>query len=103
MISDWTAVGERLLSNESTDVWFAVNVKTCPGCQKRIWKDGGCMHITCKPAEGGCGQEFCWLCLGLWSTHGSATGGNYACNNYTKAAGEGKLVGEAKQVATAII
>ena len=24
---------------------------------------------------GGCGHEFCWLCLGEWSTHGTSTGG----------------------------
>ncbi|KAM3258868.1 hypothetical protein ACQJBY_050567 [Aegilops geniculata] len=27
--------------------------------------------------------DFCWLCLGDWSEHGSrTTGGNYACNRY---------------------
>ena len=30
-----------------SEVWLAVNVKTCPACKKRIWKDGGCMHVTC--------------------------------------------------------
>ena len=54
------------------------------------------MHMTCRKAQGGCGFEFCWLCLGPWSTHGSRTGGYYACNNYTAAAKAGKLKGEAK-------
>ena len=29
--------------------------------------------------EGGCGHEFCWMCKGDWSKHGSATGGYYQC------------------------
>lgn len=27
-------------------------------------------------------SEFCWLCRGPWSEHGSETGGYYACNKY---------------------
>lgn len=34
----------------------------------------------------GCGHEFCWLCRGPWSEHGSATGGYYACNKYDASA-----------------
>ena len=55
------------------------------------------MHVTCKTKDGGCGAEFCWLCLGLWKEHSGATGGNYACNRYTQAASAGTLEGEAKQ------
>ena len=29
-----------------------------------------------------CRHEFCWICLGDWSEHGSATGGYYQCNLY---------------------
>ena len=36
--------------------------------------------MTCRnPA---CSYEFCWLCLGPWSEHGSSTGGFYKCNIY---------------------
>eukprot|EP01133_Synstelium_polycarpum_P006598 gene6598-7662_t len=39
---------------------------------------------TKKKNAGGCGFEFCWLCRGAWSDHGSATGGYYNCNKYDK-------------------
>ena len=29
-----------------------------------------------------CSYEFCWLCMGPWSEHGSKTGGYYQCNKY---------------------
>ena len=38
--------------------------------------------MTCRAEIGGCGAEFCWLCRGPWSEHGSHTGGYYACNKY---------------------
>lgn len=31
--------------------------KKCPKCNYKIFKDGGCNHMTCK-----CGYEWCWLC-----------------------------------------
>jgi len=40
------------------------------------------MHMTCRKGQGGCGHEFCWLCRGPWSEHGSHTGGFYSCNKY---------------------
>jgi len=38
-----------------------------------------------------CRHQFCWLCLGDWSQHGSATGGNFTCKNYQKEVASGKL------------
>ncbi len=29
-----------------------------------------------------CSHEFCWVCTGKWSEHGSASGGFYKCNKY---------------------
>ena len=29
-----------------------------------------------------CNYGFCWVCLGDWKDHGSATGGHYKCNKY---------------------
>ena len=29
-----------------------------------------------------CRYEFCWICMGDWKEHGSATGGYYKCNLY---------------------
>ncbi|XP_061179420.1 uncharacterized protein LOC133188045 [Saccostrea echinata] len=37
---------------------FLVEVKTCPRCQEKINKNGGCQVMTCR-----CGNTFCWLCL----------------------------------------
>jgi len=42
------------------------------------------MHMTCRVNSGGCGFEFCWLCRGPWTEHGSHTGGYYSCNKYDK-------------------
>ncbi|KAL2830855.1 hypothetical protein BDW59DRAFT_158291 [Aspergillus cavernicola] len=38
--------------------------KVCPGrgCAYRVYRDGGCRHITCTR----CGQEWCWECLQVW-------------------------------------
>jgi len=36
--------------------------------------------MTCR--IGSCGYEFCWLCRGPWTEHGSHTGGYYQCNKY---------------------
>ncbi|KAL2808231.1 hypothetical protein BJX63DRAFT_39984 [Aspergillus granulosus] len=38
--------------------------KVCPGkgCSYRIYRDGGCRHITCTR----CGHEWCWECLKPW-------------------------------------
>jgi hypothetical protein len=51
-----------------TDVLFNENarfrgVKRCPKCTKVIQKSGGCDHMICL---GGCGHQFCWLCLAEW-------------------------------------
>lgn len=62
-------------SDESENVkWLRANTKRCPKCRAPIEKNGGCMHITCSRASGGCGHEFCWLCRGTWSEHGTNTG-----------------------------
>eukprot|EP00933_Yihiella_yeosuensis_P053283 TRINITY_DN51499_c0_g1_i1.p1 TRINITY_DN51499_c0_g1~~TRINITY_DN51499_c0_g1_i1.p1 ORF type:complete len:551 (-),score=105.03 TRINITY_DN51499_c0_g1_i1:194-1846(-) len=77
-------------SNESENIsWIRANTKNCPKCHKPIEKNQGCNHMVCSKA-GGCGHEFCWLCLGEWSTHGTSTGGYYQCNIYDKQAKEGR-------------
>jgi len=72
-------------SDESENVtWMMANTKKCPHCRSPIEKNGGCMHMTCNRVSGGCGFEFCWLCRGPWSEHGSHSGGYYDCNKYDK-------------------
>ena len=38
--------------------------------------------MTCRRENGGCGYDFCWLCMGDWKEHGASTGGYYKCNRY---------------------
>lgn len=73
---------ERASSESENIKWLLANTKRCPQCGKPIEKNGGCMHMTCRKQSGGCGHEFCWLCRGPWTEHGSETGGYYACNKY---------------------
>jgi len=76
-------------SAESENIsWIRANTKKCPKCHKPIEKNQGCNHMVCSKA-GGCGHEFCWLCLGEWHLHNTATGGYYQCNIYDKQTKEG--------------
>merc|ERR1711871_939687 len=50
------------------------------------------MHMTCRKSEGGCGFEFCWLCLGPWAPHGSRY---YECPKYEQMGRDGTLTGAA--------
>mmetsp|Transcript_100890 Transcript_100890/g.290056 ORF Transcript_100890/g.290056 Transcript_100890/m.290056 type:complete len:540 (-) Transcript_100890:141-1760(-) len=85
-------------SAESENIsWIRANTKKCPKCHKPIEKNQGCNHMACSKA-GGCGHEFCWLCLGDWSTHGTSTGGYYQCNIYDKQAKEGKYIEEERKM-----
>jgi len=78
-VEAWT----QKAGDESENVrWMIANTKKCPECRKPIEKNGGCMHMTCQKHSGGCGFEFCWLCRGPWTQHGTETGGYYACNKY---------------------
>ena len=89
-------------SAESENVtWILANTKACPKCKVSIQKNQGCNHMTCNKNAGGCGYDFCWMCLGDWKSHGSATGGYYECNKYKKDKAEGKLNDEERRRSTA--
>jgi len=78
-VEEWIQKEEKETANLT---WLLENTKSCPSCKSPIEKNGGCMHMTCHKNAGGCGHEFCWLCRGPWSQHGSHSGGYYACNKY---------------------
>lgn len=56
--------------DSETSNWIAAHTKLCPKCKSVIEKNGGCNHMTCR--NSGCRYEFCWICLGEWSPHGSS-------------------------------
>ncbi|KAF8626802.1 hypothetical protein AX17_006459 [Amanita inopinata Kibby_2008] len=66
--------------DSETANWIKSNTKECSNCQSTIEKNGGCNHMTCKK----CKHEFCWVCMGPWSEHGTAW---YNCNRYDEKAG----------------
>ena len=76
MIQIW----EDKSKSEGEDTkWLIVNTKQCPNCHKYIEKNQGCNHMTCRKEAGGCGYEFCWICLGEWKPHGTSW---YECKKY---------------------
>eukprot|EP01113_Clastostelium_recurvatum_P006888 TRINITY_DN1315_c1_g1_i3.p1 TRINITY_DN1315_c1_g1~~TRINITY_DN1315_c1_g1_i3.p1 ORF type:complete len:226 (+),score=51.79 TRINITY_DN1315_c1_g1_i3:83-760(+) len=70
------------------------NTKRCPECKSPIEKNGGCMHMTCRPAAGGCGHEFCWLCRIPWRDHGYGTVGYNNCSKAAEAFKEETLMSD---------
>ena len=77
MIDFWEAKNK---SDGENTKWLIVNTKQCPNCHKYIEKNQGCNHMTCRKEAGGCGYEFCWICLGEWKPHGTSW---YECKKYT--------------------
>lgn len=80
MMESWKKNIDMLsqINDQLNKKWKETNTKQCPSCKADIEKNFGCMHMTCR----NCSHEFCWLCLGNWSIHGSKTGGYYECNLY---------------------
>lgn len=54
-------------AERATAEWKRAHTKQCPHCHRAIEKNEGCNHMTCQRAVGGCGHEFCWICLRPWS------------------------------------
>lgn len=51
-------------TDASFALWsFGKAICKCPECKARIWKDGGCNHMTCRY----CKHEFCWICKGKYT------------------------------------
>ncbi|KAF8424054.1 hypothetical protein EV426DRAFT_100094 [Tirmania nivea] len=66
--------------DSETANWISANTKECPKCVATIEKNGGCNHMTCRK----CKHEFCWVCMGPWSEHGTNW---YNCNRFEEKAG----------------
>ena len=61
--------GEEIDEYEENFLWVNKNTKKCPNCGVTIEKNQGCNHMTCRRESGGCGYEFCWICLNNWYNH----------------------------------
>ncbi|EPQ56890.1 hypothetical protein GLOTRDRAFT_73357 [Gloeophyllum trabeum ATCC 11539] len=72
---------QKCHDDSETANWIKSNTKECTKCQSTIEKNGGCNHMTCKK----CKHEFCWVCMGPWSEHGTAW---YSCNRYDEKASQ---------------
>lgn len=66
--------------DSETANWISANTKECPKCHSTIEKNGGCNHMTCRK----CRHEFCWMCMGIWSEHGTSW---YNCNRFEEKSG----------------
>ncbi|CAK5265546.1 unnamed protein product [Mycena citricolor] len=71
---------KKCRDDSETANWIKTNTKECPKCMSTIEKNGGCNHMTCKK----CKHEFCWVCMGPWTEHGTQW---YSCNRYEEKAG----------------
>ncbi|KAI9326874.1 hypothetical protein BDR26DRAFT_809226 [Obelidium mucronatum] len=66
---------KKCADDSETANWISANTKECEKCQSTIEKNGGCNHMTCRK----CKYEFCWVCMGPWSDHGTQW---YNCNRF---------------------
>lgn len=71
---------KKCKDDSETANWISANTKECPKCHSTIEKNGGCNHMTCRK----CKYEFCWMCMGLWSEHGTSW---YNCNRFEEKSG----------------
>jgi ariadne-1 len=75
--------------DSETANWISANTKECPRCHSTIEKNGGCNHMTCRK----CRHEFCWMCMGVWSEHGTSW---YNCNRFEEKSGHDARSEQAK-------
>lgn len=79
--------------DSETANWISANTKECPKCHSTIEKNGGCNHMTCRK----CKHEFCWICMGLWSEHGTSW---YNCNRFEEKSGSEARTAQARSRAS---
>lgn len=80
---------KKCADDSETANWISANTKECPKCNSTIEKNGGCNHMTCRK----CKYEFCWMCMGPWSEHGTSW---YNCNRYEEKSGSEARDAQAK-------
>ncbi|KAJ3299914.1 hypothetical protein HK104_006065 [Borealophlyctis nickersoniae] len=80
---------KKCQDDSETANWISANTKECTKCNSTIEKNGGCNHMTCRK----CKYEFCWVCLGPWSEHGTAW---YNCNRFDEKTSVDARDGQAK-------
>lgn len=80
---------KKCADDSETANWISANTKECPKCNSTIEKNGGCNHMTCRK----CKYEFCWMCMGLWSEHGTSW---YNCNRFEEKSGTDARDAQAK-------
>ncbi|KAI8603059.1 hypothetical protein EDD21DRAFT_302846 [Dissophora ornata] len=71
---------KKCADDSETANWISAHTKECSKCQSTIEKNGGCNHMTCRK----CKYEFCWVCMGPWSEHGTSW---YNCNRFEESSG----------------
>jgi len=110
---------KKCADDSETANWISAHTKECPKCHATIEKNGGCNHMTCKvgrPRQGAaccpklllmstgnfcpvvapshrpqkCKYEFCWVCQGPWTEHGSSW---YQCNRFDDKKKDPKVAG----------
>ncbi|CAI2178207.1 13474_t:CDS:2, partial [Funneliformis geosporum] len=72
LVKKWV---KKCEDDSETANWISAHTKECGKCHSTIEKNGGCNHMTCRK----CKYEFCWVCMGPWSEHGTSW---YNCNRY---------------------
>lgn len=80
---------KKCADDSETANWISANTKECPKCNSTIEKNGGCNHMTCRK----CKYEFCWMCMGPWSEHGTSW---YNCNRFEERSGSDARDAQAK-------
>ncbi|KAK0384432.1 hypothetical protein NLU13_8518 [Sarocladium strictum] len=80
---------KKCADDSETANWISANTKECPKCNSTIEKNGGCNHMTCRK----CKYEFCWMCMGLWSEHGTSW---YNCSRFEEKSGTDARDAQAK-------
>eukprot|EP00941_MAST-03F_sp_MAST-3F-sp1_P001329 g1329.t1 len=71
-----------------TTNYIMLHSRPCPRCMAPIMKNRGCNHMVCEKTKGGCGFEFCWVCMQAWSIHGQSW---YNCAFFNQAETQRRL------------